>query len=172
MAISSYRAGYQPLRAPAAEIRTYGTAGKWTAQAVRSRGVSTNASDLFFGPQQTGPDWAAMLSGISGGSQTEALKDYVKRNVDKFSGGTLKGMLEATNLTDWYKQKMQDDMAKTAKSIQDTIDATDLTSLMSDRSKMIMASLKPPSPAPAAAATESATPAAAPSASTGVDITV
>ncbi len=143
MAISSYRAGYQPLKAPATTIRTYGTAGKWTAEAVRSRSSTANASDLFFGPQQTGPDWAAQFSSINGGAQTDALKDYVKRNVDKFSGGTLQGMLEATGLVDWYKQKMKDDMDAAAKSIQESIDATDLSSLMSDRSKLIMSSLKP-----------------------------
>lgn len=187
MSISPYRAGYQPLKAPAVSIRSYGTAGKWSAEAVRSRGVTTNAADLFLGPQQTGTDWAAVFSGVNGGSQTAALQDYVKRNVDKFSGGTLQAMLEATDLVDWYKQKMQDDIAAAAKSIEASLAEADLSSLTSDRTKSIMAALSPapaPKTVPATPATtpaaDPAAPAADPAASTdgsaaptpGVDITV
>lgn len=190
MSISPYRAGYQPMKAPAVSIRSYGTAGKWSAEAVRSRGVTTNAADLFLGPQQTGPDWAAVLSGVNGGSQTAALQDYVKRNVDKFSGGTLQAMLEATDLVDWYKQKMQDEIAATAKSIEASLAEADLSSLTSDRTKSIMAALSParaPTTATAATTPSTTTPAADPAATTdasaattdgttaptqGVDITV
>ncbi|BBE70524.1 hypothetical protein [Oharaeibacter diazotrophicus] len=151
MAISGYRAGYQPIRTPQVSIKTYGVAGKWSSEAVRARSTSgsANANDLFFGPQQTGPDYGAMFATISGDGQTEALKDYVKRNVDKFSGGTLQGMLEATGLVDWYTQRQQEELAKAAKSIQDNIDALDLSSLRSDRTKQILAGIEPAKPATA-----------------------
>jgi hypothetical protein len=170
MAISAYRAGYQPMKAPAVQIRSYGVAGKWSAEAVRARGVTTNAADLFLGPQQKGTDWAAAFATVSGSGQDAAMQDYVKRNVDKFSGGTLEAMLTATGLVDWYKAKMQADIAKAAEEVQKTLDSVDTASLMSDRTRDILreadsviAGTKPKAAA-----------AAAPTAATGgtVDVTV
>jgi hypothetical protein len=159
MAISAYRAGYQPLKAPATQIRSYGVAGKWSAEAVRSRGVgrgagNADASEFFLGPKQTGTDWAAAFATASGSSQDAVMQDYVKRNADKFSGSTLEAMLTATGLVDWYKAKKAEEIAKAQEELQKTLDSADAAGLTSDRTKEILSGLDPAKPAaqPAAAA--------------------
>lgn len=128
MAISSYRAGYQPLKAPSLQLRTYGVAGKWSSEAVRSRGAGSSnstvsGSDFFLGPQQSGTDWAAAFATASGSTTDAAFQDYVKRNADKFSGGVLEAMLTQADLVDWYKAEQQKKIAETQASIQSSLDS-------------------------------------------------
>lgn len=174
MGISAYRAGYQPLKAPVSQIRSYGVASKWSAEAARSRGTgmsagNANASDFFLGPQQTGTDWAAAFATTAGSSQDAAMQDYVKRNADKFTGATLQAMLTATDLVDWYKAKKAEEIAKAQEDLQATLESAESAGLMSDRTKEILTALDPPKPAAAAPAATPAVPAAAGST---LDVTV
>lgn len=127
MSISPYRGGFQPLKAPSLTLRTYGTAGKWSTEAVKARGIgaasgTASASDFFLGPQKTGTDWAAAFSAASASGTDAAMQDYVKRNYEKFSGATLEAMLEATGLVDWYKETMQKQIAAITESLGDSQD--------------------------------------------------
>lgn len=135
-----YRAGYQPIKAPAA-VKAYGVAAKWANGGSARTSTGPTASDLFFGPRTQGTDWNAVFATAFGGTRDTAFSEYVKRNVDKFSGGVLEAMLVQSNLVDWYKEKMQKDAAELAKSLQKTIESVDLASLQSDRAKDILASL-------------------------------
>ena len=140
-----------PVSYRVATIRTYGTASKWSAEAVRSRGTSAaSADDIFFGPQQSGTDWGAAF--LSATSTDDAMKDYVKRNYSKFTGGTLEAMLDSTGLVDWYKQEMQKQIDETKKSIANNQDSLTLddTSFNTSRTQSILASLQPPPPPPSA----------------------
>ncbi|WP_181707191.1 SGNH/GDSL hydrolase family protein [Chthonobacter rhizosphaerae] len=120
-----YRAGYQPLRSPSYQPKLYGTAGKWSAEAVRTRGTSgATAADLFMGPAQTGPDWAAAF--LTAGSNDSAFSDYVKRNHEKFTGPVLEAMLTQANLVDWYKEEQQKKISELTESIAETSADIDL----------------------------------------------
>lgn len=121
-----YRAGYQPIRTPSYTPQLYGTAGKWSAEAVRSRGVtSTNAADLFFGPAQSGTDWAAAF--LTASSTDSAFQDYVKRNHEKFTGGVLEAMLTQADLVDWYQAEQKAKIAELTESIAANSEGLDLS---------------------------------------------
>lgn len=161
------RTGYQPIKAPPA-VKAYGVAAKWANGAGARAGNGPTASDLFFGPQTKGTDWGAVFANANGAVQDAALQDYVKRNYEKFSGPVLEAILEQAKLVDWYKETMQKKAADLAKSLQETIDEVDLSSLMSARTKDILASVESKSTATGAfssgtaaetASTENSTPA-------------
>lgn len=81
---------------------------------------AANAQDVFSGNQQSTNTFAAQF--LAATDTTSQFQDYVKRNVDKFSGNTLKAMLIATDLIDWYQEKQKQDIAAAAKSLADKID--------------------------------------------------
>ncbi len=135
--------GYQPMKAPQLNVRSYGPAAKWSAENIRSRASSADASEFFLGPKQTGTDWAAAFATASGNSSDEAFKDYVKRNSDKFSGGTLQAMLVQSDLVEWYTQKKKKEIEDLSVSMKKTLDETNSQtgSLLALRSQNILANL-------------------------------
>ena len=80
---------------------------------------SSNAQQVFSGNQQSNYGFAAQF--LAATDTSSQFQDYVKRNIDKFSGNTLKAMLVSTDLIDWYKQRQQDEIAKAAKSLADKV---------------------------------------------------
>lgn len=83
--------------------------------------IVSSAAEIFSGPRQTGTEWAAAF--LQATDTTSAFKDYVQRNIDKFSGNTLKAMLISTDLVDWYQARQQKELADAAKSLADKIGA-------------------------------------------------
>ncbi|WP_237153470.1 hypothetical protein [Oryzibacter oryziterrae] len=145
-------------------IATYGTASKWSMEAVKSRGTSASsasasANDIFFGPAQTGTDWGAAF--LNATSTDEAMADYVKRNYDKFKGATLQAMLESTNLVDWYKSEMQKKIAEGQKKLAESqASLGDISEPMFDtrRTQSILSSLAAPTSSKASGASAVAAP--------------
>jgi hypothetical protein len=136
-------------------VATYGSASKWSMEAVKSRGTSgssasASANDIFFGPTQTGTDWGAAI--LTATSTDDAMADYVKRNYEKFSGGTLEAMLTSTNLVDWYKSEMQKKIADGQKQLadaQDSLNQTTSQMFETSRVQSILSSLAASKPSQA-----------------------
>lgn len=97
-----------------------GSSANRQAWAYSRNKIASSTAEIFSGPRQSGTDWAAVF--LQSTDNTAAFKDYVQRNIDKFSGDTLKAMLISTDLIDWYKEKQQKELADAAKSLSDKID--------------------------------------------------
>lgn len=98
-----------------------GSSANRQAWAKSREKIVSGAAEIFHGPQQSGTQWAAVF--LQATDNTAAFQDYVQRNIDKFSGDTLKAMLISTDLVDWYKERQQKQLADAAKSISEKIDA-------------------------------------------------
>ncbi len=77
---------------------------------------SNSAQEIFSGPSETqGSQLAAAF--LNATNTDGQLKQFVKQNVDKFSGNTLKAMLVATDLTSWYQARQEAQLKALAQSV-------------------------------------------------------
>lgn len=164
MTVSKARA-FEPMRAPKTSIRVYGAAARWAGPQTGPR-PGPSAFDVFSGPRRTGVDWAAAFATASGGATDRAIQEWVKRNVDKFSGPVLQAFLEQTNLVDWYRDKMSKEAEEASRRLQESIDSMNATgdgSLLGGTAQSILRQLSLSSPAVPATAAPAATTATDPS---------
>lgn len=83
---------------------------------------TSNAQQIFSGPAETAGSRLA-ASFLNATNTEDQFKQFVKNNVEKFSGNTLKAMLVATDLVDWYQAKQQDEIKKAAQALSEKMGA-------------------------------------------------
>ncbi len=103
-------------------VSRYSSQANRVAVARLQNKVASGAQEIFSGPSETAGSQlaAAFLNATSTDGQ---FKQFVKQNVDKFSGNTLKAMLVATDLTSWYQDRQQAQLKALAESVQSKLGA-------------------------------------------------